>query len=178
MRFLMPYQPFSESTAIGHILTKYGRMAGVTVERWAATSLGIARRPDRSKLGTSLKIVGDILGHRGPQDDLRLHPIGHPPNLRNLSLPSPMSKCFKAFGLRVGGILDLQIGLGVRLRLRRLRMADRVLAGGRLRTAMSKDIAHDLKRSSQLDLSGRLAMPKDVAAQRSTGDSGHSSVFG
>jgi len=88
MRFLMPYQPFSESTAIGHILTKYGRMAGVTRGALGSHVLRHSQATRQVELGTSLKIVGDILGHRGPQTTSG-YTRSAIRNLRNLSLPLP-----------------------------------------------------------------------------------------
>lgn len=63
-------------------------MAGVTRGALGSHVLRHSQATRQVELGTSLKIVGDILGHRGPQTTSG-YTRSAIRNLRNLSLPLP-----------------------------------------------------------------------------------------
>ena len=88
LRALMPYKPFSGSTAIRHMLTKYGRRAGVTTGSLGSHVLRHSQATRQVELGTPFKVVGDILGHRHPQatSHYTRSAVGR---LRDLPLPLP-----------------------------------------------------------------------------------------
>jgi len=88
LRATMPYRPFTDSTAIRYMLTKYGRRAGVTTGCLGSHVLRHSQATRQLELGTPLKVVGDILGHRDP------HATSHYTRsavrrLRDLALPLP-----------------------------------------------------------------------------------------
>ena len=84
----MPYGPFTDSSAIRYMLTKYGRRAGVTTGYLGSHVLRHSQATRQVELGTSLKTVGDILGHRDP--DATSHYIRSAIHrLRDLALPLP-----------------------------------------------------------------------------------------
>ena len=62
----MPFGPFADSTVIRFMLTKYGRRAGVTNGYLGSHVLRHSQATRQIELGTPLKTVGDILGHRDP----------------------------------------------------------------------------------------------------------------
>jgi integrase len=88
LRSLMPHVPFAGSPAIAHILTKYGLKAGITTGTLGSHILRHSQATRQVELGTPLKIVGDILGHRDAKTTSRytrsaIH------RLRDLALPLP-----------------------------------------------------------------------------------------
>ena len=88
LRAIMPYNPFSGSTVIRHMLTKYGRRAGVTTGSLGSHVLRHSQATRQVELGTPFKVVGDILGHRHPQatSHYTRSAVGR---LRDLPLPLP-----------------------------------------------------------------------------------------
>ena len=67
LRSVLPHRPFTQSTGIAHILTKYGQRAGVTTGPLGSHVLRHSQATRQVELGTPLKLVGDILGHRYPE---------------------------------------------------------------------------------------------------------------
>ena len=88
LRTIMPYSPFAGSEAIGDMLTKYGRRAGVTTGSLGSHVLRHTQATRQIEVGTTLKVVGDILGHRDPRATAHyIRSAMH--RLRDLALPLP-----------------------------------------------------------------------------------------
>ena len=88
LRALMPRRPFSDSTPIANMLTKYGLLAGVTTRSLGSHVLRHSQATRQVELGTPLKIVGDILGHRAPVTTSH-YARSAVRRLRDLALPLP-----------------------------------------------------------------------------------------
>ena len=88
LRSVMPYQPFPNSTAIAHMLTKYGLQAGVTTGPLGSHVLRHSHATRQVELGTPLKVVGDLLGHRFPETTSR-YTHSAVRRLRDLPIPLP-----------------------------------------------------------------------------------------
>jgi len=88
LRAIMPYGPFACSSVIRYMLTKYGRRAGVTTGCLGSHVLRHSQATRQVELGTPLKIVGDILGHRDPEATSHYTRSAIRP-LRDLALPLP-----------------------------------------------------------------------------------------
>lgn len=88
IRAKMPFGPFTESTGIRYLLTKYGRKAGVTTGCLGSHVLRHSQATRQVELGTPLKVVGDILGHRDPKDTSH-YTRSAIRRLRDLALPLP-----------------------------------------------------------------------------------------
>lgn len=88
LRSIMPYRPFACSSVIRYILTKYGRRAGVTTGCLGSHVLRHSQATRQVDLGTPLKIVGDILGHRHPKATSH-YTRSAMRRLRDLALPLP-----------------------------------------------------------------------------------------
>ena len=88
IRAMMPFGPFAGSTVIRYMLTKYGRKAGVTTGCLGSHVLRHSQATRQVELGTPLKVVGDILGHRDPEDTSH-YTRSAIRRLRDLALPLP-----------------------------------------------------------------------------------------
>ena len=88
IRATMPFAPFAGSTVIRYMLTKYGRKAGVTTGCLGSHVLRHSQATRQVELGTPLKVVGDILGHRNPRDTSH-YTRSAIRRLRDLALPLP-----------------------------------------------------------------------------------------
>ena len=88
LRSIMPHQPMTRSSAIAYMLTKYGQKAGVTTGPLGSHVLRHSQATRQVELGTSLKLVGDILGHRYPQTTSG-YTRSAVRRLRDLALPLP-----------------------------------------------------------------------------------------
>ena len=88
LRSVMPHEPFADSTAIAHVLTKYGLKAGVTTGSLGSHVLRHSQATRQVELGTPLKVVGDILGHRDPKTTSH-YTRSAVHRLRDLALPLP-----------------------------------------------------------------------------------------
>jgi integrase/recombinase XerD len=88
LRSVMPHRPFTGSTGIAHMLTKYGQEAGVTTGPLGSHVLRHSQATRQVELGTPLKLVGDILGHRYPEST-SAYTRSAVRRLRDLALPLP-----------------------------------------------------------------------------------------
>jgi integrase/recombinase XerD len=88
LRSLMPHRPFTHSTGIAHMLTKYGQKAGVTTGPLGSHVLRHSQATRQVELGTPLKLVGDILGHQYPESTSG-YTRSAVRRLRDLALPLP-----------------------------------------------------------------------------------------
>ncbi len=88
LRAIMPYRPFKGATAIAKRLTMYGRRAGVTTGCLGSHVLRHSQATRQVELGTPLKVVGDILGHRDPAATSH-YTRSAVRRLRDLALPLP-----------------------------------------------------------------------------------------
>jgi integrase/recombinase XerD len=84
----LPYVPFAGATFIAYMLTNYARKAGVTNGHLGSHVLRHSQATRQVELGTPLKIVGDILGHRDPKDTSH-YTRAAVRRLRDLALPLP-----------------------------------------------------------------------------------------
>lgn len=60
------HRPFAHSSAIRHIVRKHARAAGLPLDGIGSHTLRHSHATRQINDGTSLKVVGDILGHRSP----------------------------------------------------------------------------------------------------------------
>jgi integrase/recombinase XerD len=88
LRSVMPHRPFTHSTGIAHMLTKYGQKAGVTTGPLGSHVLRHSQATRQVELGTPLKLVGDILGHQYPESTSG-YTRSAVRRLRDLALPLP-----------------------------------------------------------------------------------------
>jgi integrase/recombinase XerD len=88
IRRKMPYVPLADSTFIRCMLTQYARKAGVTSGHLGSHVLRHSQATRQVELGASLKIVGDILGHRDPRATSH-YTHSAVRRLRDLALPLP-----------------------------------------------------------------------------------------
>ena len=88
LRRKLPYVPFAEAAFIRGMLTYYARKAGVTGRSLGSHVLRHSQATRQVELGTPLKIVGDILGHRDPKDTSH-YTRAAVRRLRDLALPLP-----------------------------------------------------------------------------------------
>ena len=84
----MPRAPFTQASAIAHLLTKYAQHAGVTAGPLGSHVLRHSQATRQVELGASLKVVGDILGHRNPLTTSH-YARSAVHRLRDLPLPLP-----------------------------------------------------------------------------------------
>jgi integrase len=66
VQMLVPHAPISGSSAIGHVLVKHARAAGVSAAYLGSHVLRHTHACRQMELGTPPKLIGDILGHRDP----------------------------------------------------------------------------------------------------------------
>jgi len=88
VRLLPPYVPLSSASAVRHCLQRHAQRAGVTAAFLGSHALRHTHACRQMQIGTSTKLIGDILGHRDPESTsayLRVS-IEH---LRRLALPVP-----------------------------------------------------------------------------------------
>jgi integrase len=88
LQSVMPHAPLTGSSTIAYMLTKYGRRAGVTTGPLGSHVLRHSQATRHIELGTPVKVVADILGHRNPESTSRytrsaVHRLG------DLPLPLP-----------------------------------------------------------------------------------------
>jgi len=88
IRRKMPYQPLAGPAFIPWMLTRYAQKAGVTSGRLGSHVLRHSQATRQVELGTPLKVVGDILGHRHPKDTSR-YTRSAVRRLQDLALPLP-----------------------------------------------------------------------------------------
>jgi site-specific recombinase XerD len=88
VRAMPPYVALSSSSAVRHTVHRHARRAGVTAAFLGSHVLRHTHACRQMQLGTRMKLIGDILGHRAPESTsayLRVS-IGQ---LRRLALPVP-----------------------------------------------------------------------------------------
>lgn len=88
LRRKVPYAPFADAIFIRCMLTSYARKAGVTNGCLGSHVLRHSQATRHVELGTPLKVVGDILGHRDPKDTSH-YTRSAVRRLRDLALPLP-----------------------------------------------------------------------------------------
>ncbi len=88
LQAVMPHEPLSHRSTIASRLTKYGRRAGVTAGSLGSHVLRHSQATRHIELGTPVKVLGDILGHRLPQSTSR-YTRSAVHRLRDLALPLP-----------------------------------------------------------------------------------------
>jgi integrase len=88
IRRKMPYRPLADPAFIRWMLTRYALKAGVTSGPIGCHVLRHSHATRQVELGTSLKVVGDILGHRDPKDTSR-YTRSAVRRLHDLALPLP-----------------------------------------------------------------------------------------
>ena len=88
IRRKMPYGPLADPSFIRWMLTRYARKAGVSSGPLGCHVLRHSQATRQVELGTPLKVVGDILGHRHPKDTSR-YTRSAVRRLQDLALPLP-----------------------------------------------------------------------------------------
>ena len=88
LQAVMPHDPLSHSSSIASRLTRYGRRAGVTAGSLGSHVLRHSQATRHIELGTPVKVLGDILGHRLPESTSR-YTRSAVHRLRGLALPLP-----------------------------------------------------------------------------------------
>ena len=88
VRARAPHDALKTATAIGHILVKHARRAGVRATFLGSHALRHSHASRQIDLGASQKIVGDILGHRSPSSTSAYVRVALR-RLRTLALPVP-----------------------------------------------------------------------------------------
>jgi integrase/recombinase XerD len=88
IRRKMPYRPLADPSSIRWMLTQYARKAGVSSGPLGCHVLRHSQATRQVELGTPLKVVGDILGHRYPKDTSR-YTRSAVRRLQDLALPLP-----------------------------------------------------------------------------------------
>jgi integrase/recombinase XerD len=71
LQAVMPHQPLTSSSTIASMLSKYGRQAGVSAGPLGSHVLRHSQATRHIELGTPVKVLGDILGHRHPESTSR-----------------------------------------------------------------------------------------------------------
>jgi integrase/recombinase XerD len=88
VRMKVPHRPLSSAAAVRHRLVEYAQAAGVSAPYLGSHVLRHTHAAQQMELGTSPKLIGDILGHRDPTSTstyLRVATKG----LRRMALPVP-----------------------------------------------------------------------------------------
>jgi integrase/recombinase XerD len=88
VRMMVPHRPLSSAAAVRHRLVEHARAAGVSAPYLGSHVLRHTHAARQMELGTSPKLIGDILGHRDPESTstyLRVATEG----LRRMALPVP-----------------------------------------------------------------------------------------
>jgi integrase len=83
-----PHKPLTASSTIAYALTKNAQKAGVTTGRLGSHVLRHSQATRHIELGTPVKVVGDILGHRNPESTSR-YTRSAVHRLRDLAIPLP-----------------------------------------------------------------------------------------
>lgn len=88
LQTIMPHQPLTSSSTIASMLSEYGRKAGVSAGPLGSHVLRHSQATRHIELGTPVKVLGDILGHRQPESTSR-YTRSAVHRLRDLPLPLP-----------------------------------------------------------------------------------------
>jgi integrase/recombinase XerD len=88
LQSVVPHEPLTSSSTLAYMLTKYGRKAGVTKGPLGSHVLRHSQATRHIELGTPVKVVGDILGHRNPESTSR-YTRSAVHRLHDLALPLP-----------------------------------------------------------------------------------------
>lgn len=84
-----PYKPLACSVTIRHILHKHAKSVGLDTDHLGTHTLRFTHAREQMELGTSPKVIGDILGHRDP-DSTSAYLRVSIERLRDLALPVPL----------------------------------------------------------------------------------------
>jgi integrase len=88
VRMKMPFSPLSASSAVGHILIKHARAAGIDAPYLGSHVLRHSNAARQLDLGTRPRVLSDLLGHRGAESVSAYVRIATE-SLREVSLPVP-----------------------------------------------------------------------------------------
>ena len=88
VRMKVPHRPLSSSASVRHLLNKHAGAAGVTAPYLGSHVLRHTHAARQMELGTSSKLIGDILGHRDPESTSAYLRIATE-RLRRMALPVP-----------------------------------------------------------------------------------------
>jgi site-specific recombinase XerD len=88
VRMKVPHRPLSSSASVRHVLVKRAGAARVTAPYLGSHVLRHTHAARQMELGTSAKLIGDILGHRDPESTSAYLRIATE-RLRRMALPVP-----------------------------------------------------------------------------------------
>lgn len=88
VRMRVPHRPLSSAAAVRHRLVEHARAAGVSAPYLGSHVLRHTHAARQMELGTSPKVIGDILGHRDPGSTSTYLRVATE-RLRQMALPVP-----------------------------------------------------------------------------------------
>jgi integrase len=88
VRMKVPHRPLSSAAAVRHRLVEHAREAGVSAPYLGSHVLRHTHAARQMELGTSPKLIGDILGHRDPES-ISVYLRVATERLRRMALPVP-----------------------------------------------------------------------------------------